>query len=462
MLCQTPPAERPDEVRDAGAPARIVATLRRRLSEETDELVKAGHLFAIAALADEDRAAMDALRQQLASPSSPVVELAAAMCLADRDDAAPIEAIDVLAGSLTNGNETQDLFDSGEASVERRHYPLFKGYERAGFPLVETVGDDYDSEDAGSDEDFRFPWLHWEPRFEVIRRLCRVPGRSLDRILPALLSALRDESPHTVDHVSGPILRSLFGGGKLSSGASHADLTRPQRAALEILIDHEALFDPSNGNCKSVFRSVGLPESRWKWERLLDRPGWQAHTVEQILANLDRFVRHSAKMPASIPLTGEDRKRLSLLNLDEIVDADAYIPYLSQFPNLGVLRLCASGITDQGLQAMPVLSRLKRTYLYGNPITDEGVVVLGRVKTLEVLYVNKTGITDRGVKTLAETLPGLRQLSLIATAITDAAVPWLARLTQLEELNIGMTSVSGEALDALRRSLPNCKVWPRV
>ncbi len=115
----------------------------------------------------------------------------------------------------------------------------------------------------------------------MISLLCQVPPRYLDRILPALLSALQNESPYTIDYVSGPILRYLFAGERqLSATATHEELTPPQRAALEILIDNEGLFDPSNGNCKAVFRAVGLPESRWKWERLLDQPGWRTDTED--------------------------------------------------------------------------------------------------------------------------------------------------------------------------------------
>jgi hypothetical protein len=460
-LCRAPRDEWPGAAREAGAPARIAAALRQRLAEEPDELVKAGQVFAIATLVGRDPDAAEELRRQLAEPSSPRVELAAAMCLVEQADDPPVDAVDVLARSLARGVEIHDLFDAGQPSVEKRHHPLFKAYEKAGFPIVETVGDEYEGEDAGSDEDFRFPGLDWGLQTEVIQRLCRVPAKHLDRILPALLSALRNESRYTVDGVSGPILRYLFGGETLPDAAGPDDMTPPQRAALEVLFENGALFDPTNGNATVVLSSVGLPQSRWKWERLLDRPGWQTDTEEQVLANLDRFVRHSAKMPASALVTVEDRRRLRTLNLDEIVDADAYMPYLAQFPGLEVLRLCSSGVTDGGLGAMPALPRLKELYLYGNPITDEGAAVIARMPALEVLYVNKTAITDRGVKTLAEALPRLRVLILIATSVTDASIPWLARLTRLETLNLSMTSVSADTLASLRRSLPGCKIQPK-
>jgi hypothetical protein len=461
-LCQTPPEARPHEVGRAGATGRIGATLRRQLEEEFDQLVKAGHIFAISALGDEKADVVDDLRRQLAAPSSPVVELAAAMCLVERGHAAPIQAIDVLSRSLSRGTEIDDLFDAGVPSVEPRHHPLMKAYKRAGVTIVETVGEEYHGEDAGATEGFRFPWLEGKPRFELIRRICQVPSRHLERILPALLGALRDELPSTVDLVSCPILLYLFGGEKLPSTASRTDLTSPQRAALEALFDNGALFAPSTSNCRSVLMSVGLPESRWKWERLLDRPGWQADTKEQIEANLARFVRHSARMPAEHPLTDEDRSFLKVLNLDEIVSADHYMPYLGEFPNLEVLRLCGSDVTDQGIRWLPALPRLRELYLYGNPITDEGAVAIGRLQNLEVLFVNKTGITDRGVQILTEALPQLRRLMLNATSVTDAAIPWLARLSHLEELNLHLTSVTREARETLRQRLPKCNIIPRM
>jgi hypothetical protein len=460
-LCRIRPEEWPDSIREGDVPARIATALRRRLSEEPDELVKAGQVFALAPLAARDHEIADELRRHLDAPSSRPVELAAAICLVQWAEDPPVEAIDVLARAILAGAEIDNLFDPGEASVEQRHQPLAKAYQRAGMPIAQTVGDDYDGEDAGAEEDFRFPWLNPRLRIELIWRLCRVPQRHLDRILPALLAALRDESPYTVDYVSGPILRYVFDGRRVPETAKAGDLTPPQRAALEILYANERLFESSSGNRNAVFRSLGLPSVRWKWERLLGKAGWPTDTEGQILADLDRCVRHSAKRPEATPVTEEDRTRLKDIDLEEVLGVDAYLPYLSRFPNLETLALSESGVTDDGLRALPVLARLKGIYLYGTSITDEGAAALGRMPTLEVVFVNKTGITDEGVRRLAESLPRLRVLSLIATTTTDAAVPWLARLPRIQELHLDMTSVSREGLETLRQCLPHCRISPR-
>jgi hypothetical protein len=447
---RSPPEDWPVAVRQAGAAARITAALRRAVSSEPDELVKAGHVFAIAALADHDPDTVEVLREQLAAPSSPGVELAAAMSLVERGGEVPIEAIGLLVRLMVNDVEYWTVFEDGRPPLRR------------------------------------FPWLVWPDRelgsrFDLIKILCRVSPRYLDRILPAFLFALGNESPYSVNEVSAPILGYLFGGGKLPDNAGCVDLTPPQRAALEILFEREALFTSPIGNFRGLVRSMGLSESRWKWERFLDKPGWRTDTEQHVLANLDRFVRHSANHPASRPVTDADRRGLKFLNLDGIVDADAYMPYLFAFPNLEVLRLGASGITNDGLRAMPAFRRLKEIYLFGNPITDEGLVELGRMPTLEVVGVEGSGIsdggvkilaeslprllkagliapriTDQGMKTLAASLPLLRELRLYGTAITESAVPWLARLTRLEKLDLRGTSLSGDAVDRLRRSLPNC------
>ncbi|WP_422928397.1 hypothetical protein [Singulisphaera sp. PoT] len=70
-LCQIPRDGWPEENREGDGLETIVAAVRRQIARETDELAKAGHLFAPGALAGQARGAAEELRRQLVDPSSP-------------------------------------------------------------------------------------------------------------------------------------------------------------------------------------------------------------------------------------------------------------------------------------------------------------------------------------------------------------------------------------------------------
>lgn len=76
---------------------------------------------------------------------------------------------------------------------------------------------------------------------------------------------------------------------------------------------------------------------------------------------------------------------------------------------------------------------------------------------LSVVRLSGTAVSDAGIEYLLQ-LPQLRELSLDRTQITDAGLKKLTRLKQLKSLDLSDTQVSAEAVAELRKVLPQLKV----
>lgn len=76
---------------------------------------------------------------------------------------------------------------------------------------------------------------------------------------------------------------------------------------------------------------------------------------------------------------------------------------------------------------------------------------------LAVVRLSGTGVSDAGIEHLLE-LPQLSELSLDRSQVTDAGLAKLARLKQLKQLDLSGTQVSAEAVAELRKALPQLKI----
>lgn len=114
--------------------------------------------------------------------------------------------------------------------------------------------------------------------------------------------------------------------------------------------------------------------------------------------------------------------------------SDAGLEGLSAFPNLTSLHILnCLNVTDEGLERIVSLSKLRRLDLRGSAITDRGLARLSNLKEL-------------------------RELSLRHTAITDDGLSHLGELTNLEWLSLSNTSVTNDAINDLRKRIPKCEM----
>lgn len=114
---------------------------------------------------------------------------------------------------------------------------------------------------------------------------------------------------------------------------------------------------------------------------------------------------------------------------DELVEQTAALP------NVAVLRLNRTSLTDAGLAHVTKLSSLQR------------------------LYLDHTAITDRGLVHLAA-LPDLEFVNLYATAVSDAGLAHFQKLARLKTLHVGATKVTAAGIAFLRQAVPQLVVTP--
>jgi hypothetical protein len=178
--------------------------------------------------------------------------------------------------------------------------------------------------------------------------------------------------------------------------------------------------------------------------------------------------------------------KLHHLGIHDALISDAGLAVLKDMPLLDWIAFNRCQITGSGLIHLQALPRLNLVSLNGNPLTAEGFAELsklqqvtmlqlescktltddslqhvGKLTKLRSLSLRGTSITDQGLAHLLN-LEGLQSLNLDQTKISDAG---LARLEQLKKLVIlGLTdvAVSDDAVDRLRQKLPQLRVLGRA
>ena len=110
------------------------------------------------------------------------------------------------------------------------------------------------------------------------------------------------------------------------------------------------------------------------------------------------------------------------------------IDFLARFPDImGVFLDRSSALTDDDLERLSPLKRLKVLTLSDTKVTDAGLDRL-------------TGLTE------------LQELDLSFTRVTDAGLDRLTGLTELQRLDCRGTGVTGEGVMRLQPVLPHCKI----
>lgn len=139
-----------------------------------------------------------------------------------------------------------------------------------------------------------------------------------------------------------------------------------------------------------------------------------------------------------------------------ITDA-GLVPLIKGLPNLRVLGLSNSSITDDGLKSIATLTKLNQLLLEGTAIGNEGLAHLRNLPELEILKLAGTQVNDAGLVHLT-TLPKLKHLALSHTDVTGAgSVEHLKKLTKLEYLTVPRENFEREHYDALKAAAP--KLW---
>jgi hypothetical protein len=105
-----------------------------------------------------------------------------------------------------------------------------------------------------------------------------------------------------------------------------------------------------------------------------------------------------------VTLTGWDRTDYSLLRTK---------------PDTIVLQMANPDVTDETLQCLEGMLRLRELDLNDTQITDAGLALLGRLPALQILRLRKTRITDRGFQEHLAAKNTLLELDLRQTEVSS-------------------------------------------
>ncbi len=129
--------------------------------------------------------------------------------------------------------------------------------------------------------------------------------------------------------------------------------------------------------------------------------------------------------------------------------------------DVSVASIYFSSLTDADLRSLQEpLERqpdLQVLVLGGTQISDAGLVPLRGLKQLLLLNLNDTQVTDAGLVHL-HGLTRLQYLSLDNTRVTDAGLVHLQGLTQLKTLSLANTPVTDAGRAKLQKALPNVEI----
>ncbi len=136
---------------------------------------------------------------------------------------------------------------------------------------------------------------------------------------------------------------------------------------------------------------------------------------------------------------------------------DKGLDYVGRLPNVRVLDVTDSAVTDDGLRNLRELISLNELHLGGTRITDAGLVHLKGLTQLSSLDVGRTRITDAGLVYLKR-FPQLLSLDLADTGVTDAGLAYLSGLSRLRRLTLPL-GVSKEGVRRVQGALPSTRVF---
>ena len=143
--------------------------------------------------------------------------------------------------------------------------------------------------------------------------------------------------------------------------------------------------------------------------------------------------------------------RLRRLWLTHTPTTDSMLEVVSQhFPNLVVLGLGRTWITNAGVTELPKLPQLAVLDLSGTAITDEAAESLSAMQGLRTLLVSDTKLGDAGIQHLTA-LPSLEILNLSGTSLSNDGVTALTKIQSLKKLNLSRTAIAGPCLGPLLR-----------
>lgn len=246
-----------------------------------------------------------------------------------------------------------------------------------------------------------------------------------------------------------------------------------QKLGFQINYDYQRA--PNRRGAIGYSHLVEVPGPKWIREQIGDHyfrsvemviPDRLSGTVTDLhFANVASFpdlrvlhLRNTAVTDAALVHLSALRELRNLTIVGKV--SDGGLRHMSGLSNLEALDLGNNQIGGAGLVNLSNLPKLKQLFLHDNPISDEGLSHIGEISSLEMLSLSNSSVTDDGLDHLT-TLTGLVHLGLSRTNVTDSGLAHLAKLTSLRTLELNGTEVTEEGRSLLQQTLPACKIIPR-
>ncbi|MBT6460019.1 MAG: adenylate cyclase [Planctomycetaceae bacterium] len=142
-----------------------------------------------------------------------------------------------------------------------------------------------------------------------------------------------------------------------------------------------------------------------------------------------------------------DRGEIVDVDLSDRTLSESLITALTKLPELSVLRLRRTSISDEQLGRFITL-KLRMIDLRNTNITDDGLVHLAKIKSLVDIQLEKSKVTDIGIQRLA----GLNLKSFNAnycTSISNRSLAVLAAMPSMEQIQLDYTKINDTGMAVL-------------
>ncbi len=150
-------------------------------------------------------------------------------------------------------------------------------------------------------------------------------------------------------------------------------------------------------------------------------------------------------------LTKDAQNHVTGVNLRGTWVTDNDLRRLNDLPDLSVLDLGLTHITDQGMSEIKGLRGITDLSLYFTEyVTDEGLAAIKDWKKLKRLNLHGTKAGDTALEHISG-ISTLESLNVGSTLMTDVGLERLTQLTKLTELTMGGNELGDAGLQALRQ-----------
>lgn len=199
---------------------------------------------------------------------------------------------------------------------------------------------------------------------------------------------------------------------------------------------------------------------------------WAAKPVPPAVQDNDQDPTVSKYRRVGFEIGRDNENRIQVITTpNPLLVTNKDLALITGLPDLMVLDLRGTQISDEALTHLTDLPSLEQLYLGGSVrtdteptlfharFTDAAVDPIAQLTTLKILSLAKTDIGDEAVKKLPA-LTKLEVLFLLGTQITDDSVDPLSQMNSLKELYLQETAVTPEGLKRLRAALPETEILP--